>query len=168
MLFFLLFVCLFWTHVWSDYFSNLVKITLIQNIFHELKTVIHTYCFSGEFLSMFGYFIRKQLYRICLKNQHTNNIFVQIIYTCMIHGWYCANRPIVQDIRPLSLLLKWFWVSVPLLEAPWLGFKPQMESPVFTAVPYYFLFHFTHRDLHSGTWIRGIKRRGKKAEIQWI
>lgn len=112
---------------------------------------------------MFGYFIGKQLYRICLKNQHTNNIFVQIIYTCMIHGWYCANRPIVQDIRPLSLLLKWFWVSVPLLEAPWLSFKPQMESPVFTAVPYYFLFHFTHRDLHSGTWIRGIKRREKKS-----
>lgn len=91
---------------------------------------------------------------ICAYNVHN---------ACMIHGWYCTNMPVVQEILPLSLLLEWFWVSVPLLEAPWLGFKPQSKSPVFTAVPYYFFSRFTHRDLHSGTWIRGIKRTGEKS-----
>lgn len=54
-----------------------------------------------------------------------------------------------------------------LASSPIVGFKPQMESPVFIAVPYYFIFHFTHWDPHSGIWIRGIKRR-KEAEIQRI
>lgn len=73
----------------------------------------------------------------------------------------------MQDILPRSLLLEWFWVSVPLLEAPWLGFKPQTESPVFTAVPYYCFFSISPIGTCTLGQIKGIKRKGgKKAESQ--